>query len=149
MQLLVAAQRDERSRAIAALDASSRSLHASQTAAVIARYADRRAALAQLADPAARVAAAHRLATDETAELATLALEHATEKRRLKRSVLSSLIPAHRSARRTLRQYLRRQRMAAAVYLRRLQPQPKPKTQHAPVRTKPDTTRWRRPPGRA
>ena len=149
MQLLVAAQRDERHRALAAIDAGLRSQHASQTAAVIARYAGRRAALAQIAEPTTRAAAAHRLAAEETAELASLALEHAAEKRRTKNSVLSSLIPSHRAARRALRQHQRRQRMATAVRLQGLQPQPKPKTQHAPLLSKRHTRPWRRPSGRA
>lgn len=122
MQVLLAAQRDERSRELAAIDAGLRSQHASQTAAVIARFADRRTALDQITDAGARVAAAHRLAAEETAELARLALEHAAEKRRSKTSIVSSLVVTHRAERRSRRQSQRRQRMGIAVRLQQLRP---------------------------
>lgn len=149
MQILVAAQRDERSRALAAIDAGLRSQHASQTAAVIARFADRRAALEQMTDPSARAAAAHRLAAEEAAELARLSLEHAGEKRRLKNAVLSSLAGTHRAARSALRQSQRRQRMGTAVRLQKLRPRTKAKTTRMPLVSNRHITRWRKPPGGA
>ena len=97
--------------------------HASNIAAVIAKFAGRRAALVQITDPNARAAAAHQLATEETAELARLAIEHAAEKRRLRHATLATLAIAHRPARRTLRQRQRRQKIGIAVQLQALLPQ--------------------------
>ena len=122
LQLLAAAQRAERSQAVRAIDASLAGRHAGNVAAVVARFADRRAALAMMADPSARAAAAQRLAAEEANELARLALEHAAEKRRLRNSVLASIGVVHRAARHAHRQRLRRQRIGIAVQLRALRP---------------------------
>lgn len=121
-QLLSAAQREERDRAVRAIDAGLAGRHAGNVAAVVARFADRRAALAMMTDPNVRAAAAQRLAAEEAHELARLALEHAAEKRRLRNSVLASMGVLHRSARRALCQRLRRQRVGIAVQLQALRP---------------------------
>lgn len=122
MQLLSAAQRGERDRAVRAIDAGLADRHAGNVAAVIARFADRRAAMAMMTDPHSRAAAAQRLAAEEAYELARLALEHAAEKRRLRNSVLASMGVVQQSARRALRQRLRRQRVGIAVQLQALRP---------------------------
>lgn len=122
LYLLAASQRAERSQAIRAIDVALSVRHASNIAAVITRFAGRRLALTELTDPNARAAAAHQLAAEETAELARLALEHAAEKRRLRKSTLGSMATAHRAVRCTLRQRLRRQRVGIAVQLQALQP---------------------------
>ena len=122
LQLLAASQRAQRQQAIRAIDADLASRHAGNVAAIVSRFANRRAALTQIADPAARAAAAQQLLAEEYAELARLALEHAAEKRRLRRSVLGTMAVAHRSIRRTARQRLRRQRIGVAVQLNRLSP---------------------------
>lgn len=93
LQLLAASQRAERSKAIRAIDAVLAARHTSNIAAVIARFADRRTTLAQMIDPNARAAAAHQLAAEETAELARLALEHAAEKRQLRKSTWDACRP--------------------------------------------------------
>ena len=124
LQLLAASQRAERSQAIRAIDAALSAHHASNIAAVIARFADRRTALAQLVDPNARAAAAQQLAAEETAELARLALEHAAEKRQLRKSTLGSMSTRHRATRRYIGQRLRRQRVGIAVQLQSLLPRP-------------------------
>ena len=149
MQVLVAAQRDERSRALAAIDAGLRSQHASQTAAVVARFADRRAALDQITDAGARAAAAHRLAAEETAELARLALEHAAEKRRLKTSIVSSLAVTHRAEQRRLRLNQRRQRMGTAVRLQQLRPRMRSNETRTPAVHSRHIAHWRWPSGKA
>ncbi|MBX9711790.1 MAG: hypothetical protein K2X60_12220 [Xanthobacteraceae bacterium] len=148
MQVLVVAQRDEVDRAIAAIDSGLHAQHTSATAAVVARFADRRAALSMLSDPAARAAAAHRLAEEERAELVHLALTHAAEKRRSRQSVVSSLAATHRSVRRALHQSQRHQRMGVAVQLHRLRPHAL-RTGKRTFVAGPRTTHWRRPPGAA
>lgn len=122
LQLLAASQRAERSQAIRAIDAALSARHASNIAAVIARFAGRRVALTELTDPNARAAAAHQLAAEETAELARLALEHAAEKRTLRKATTAPLFAIHRAQRRSLNQSLRRQRMGIAVQLQALRP---------------------------
>ncbi len=124
LQLLAASQRAERSQAIRAIDAALAARHTSNIAAVIARFADRRTALAQMIDPNARAAAAHQLAAEETAELARLALEHAAEKRQIRKSTLGSMSTRHRATRRNIGQRLRRQRLGIAVQLQTLRPRP-------------------------
>jgi len=149
MQMLVAAQRDERLRAMCAIDGNLSAQLASATAAVIARFADRRAALLQLTNPDARAAAAGRCAIEETAELASLAVAHAAEKRRLKQAVASSLASIHRAARRSLRQCQRHQRMGMAVRLQTLRARmPRPARRVPVLRTR-AAARWRRPPNSA
>ena len=66
----------ERRQALAAVDAGLRSLHASRTAAVASRLADRRVALTQTTDPGAQAAAGQQIAMEESNELARLAAEH-------------------------------------------------------------------------
>lgn len=148
MQVLVTAQRDEVERAIAAIDSGLHAQHSSATAAVVARFADQRAALSVLSDPAARVAAAHRLAEEERAELVCLALTHAAEKRQLRQSVVSSLAATHRTSRCALRQSQRHQRMGVAVRLQRLRP-PVLRTGKHTFLAMPRATLLRRPPGAA
>ena len=112
----------ERRQALAAVDAGLRSLHAGRIAAVVSRFADRRAALAMMVDPGARAAASQQVAMEEANELARLAVEHAGEKRRLRHSVLASLGSKHRAVRRNLRQRQRHQRAGFAIQLHVLQP---------------------------
>ena len=112
----------ERRQALAAVDAGLRSLHASRIAAVVSRFADRRAALAMMTDPGARAAAGQQIAMEEANELARLAVEHAGEKRRLRHSVLASLRGNQRAVRRNLRQRQRHQRAGFAIQLHALRP---------------------------
>ena len=112
----------ERRQALASVDAGLRSLHASRIAAVVSRFADRRAALAMMTDPSARAAASRQIALEEANELARLAVEHAGEKRRLRHSVLANLGGNHRAVRRNLRQRQRHQRAGIAVQLHALRP---------------------------
>ena len=59
----------ERRQALASVDAGLRSLHSSRIAAVVSRFADRRAALAMMSDPGARAAEAQRLSIEEASEI--------------------------------------------------------------------------------
>ena len=124
LEILDAAQRAARRQAVKAADATLSAHHASNVAAVIAKFAGRRAALVQMTDPNARAAAAHQLATEETAELARLALEHAAEKRAHREAATAPLLTRHHAERRVLRQRLRRQRVVVAVQLQMLCPRP-------------------------
>lgn len=117
LQLLTALQRAVRRQAMAAIDAALQGRHAGAIALVIARFADRRAALGAITDAGERAAIALRIDAEETTELARLALEHAAEKRQLRKATLAPLTAAHRAARRALRQRLRRQRAGIAVQL--------------------------------
>ena len=124
-EILSAAQRAARRQAVKAVDASLSDRHASTIALVLAKFAGRRAALSIIVEPGARAAAAaSQLATEETAELARLALEHAAEKRQLRKAATAPLLAAHRSARRSMRQRQRRQRVLIAVQLQALRPRP-------------------------
>ncbi len=114
MALLVAAQQDERRRTLASIDASLHGRHTAQAAAVVARFAGRRAALSSLDGPG-KAAVLQRLAAEESAELVRLALEMANEKRGLRQSALSALAVTHRAARRTLAIHQRRQRITFVV----------------------------------
>jgi transposase InsO family protein len=118
--ILAASQRAARRQAVKAADAILSARHASNIAAVITKFAGRRAALAQMIDPSARAAAALQLSAEETAELARLALEHAAEKRRLRHTTLATLATAHRPVRRNLRQRQRRQKIGITVQLQAL-----------------------------
>ena len=126
VQSIHAAERDlqraahmaERRQVIAAVDGSLQALHASRIAAVIARFAGQRSALANIADPAARAAALRQLAAEEASELARLALEHAAETRQARKAVLRSFNAAHRAARRTRQQRQRREKAGVAILLR-------------------------------
>jgi hypothetical protein len=113
----------ERRQALAAGDAGLRSLHANKVAAVVSKFADRRAALVHMTDAGARVAASQQIALEEANELARLAIEHAAERRRMRASVMASLGGKQRAARRKLRQSQRRQRAGLAVQLHALHPQ--------------------------
>lgn len=110
----------ERQLALAALDAGLRSLHASRVAAVVSKFADRRAALVHMTDAGARAAASQQIALEEANELARLAVEHAAEKRRLRISVLGGIHQKQKRARRNLRRRQRHQRVGIAVLLRPL-----------------------------
>ena len=112
----------ERRQVVAAVDAGLRGQHASKVAAVVARFADRRAALGRMTDPAARAATARQIAMEEADELARVAVEHAIEKHRLRISTLGSLSSRHRDARRSLRRCQRQQQAVLAVHLRALKP---------------------------
>lgn len=124
MQVLVAAQRDERQRTLAAVEGGLRSQHASQTAAIVGRFADRRAAVFAMIDNGGHGAVLARLAAEETAELARLAVEQAGERRRLRQSTLAALSGTHRAARRSLRTHHRHQQLTMAVHTRHAMPQP-------------------------
>jgi hypothetical protein len=112
----------ERRQALAAVDAGLRSLHASRVAAVVSKFADRRAALMHMTDAGARVAASQQIALEEANELARLAVDHAAEKRRMRFSWLGGIRRKHKLARRNLRRRQRHQRAGVAVLLRGLQP---------------------------
>lgn len=124
MQILIAAQRDERRLAMSALHAALAGQHAAQAAAVVSRFADRRTAAANLTDPAERQAQLGRIAYEESSELLRLVLEHAAEKRCLERELSSSLAGRHRVDRRELGIRHRRQRLGFALTLRHRQPNP-------------------------
>ena len=83
----------ERRQAMAAVDAALRLLHTSRVAAIVSKFADRRAALVHMTDAGARVAASQQIALEEANELARLAVEHAAEKRRMRLSVLGGIQP--------------------------------------------------------
>ena len=136
LQLLAAAQRAARRQVIGVVDAALRGRHASAVALVVGRFADRRAALSSISDAGARIAAGRQLAAEEANELARLALEHAAEKRQLRKAATTPLVAAHRAARRALRQSLRRQRVVVAVQLRPLRPR------RTGTRSKPQTRSW-------
>lgn len=121
-QLQAAGQLAERRQAVQAVDAALHSQQASRIAAVIARFAGRRAGVAELADPAARAAAMQQLGSEEANELARLALEHAAEKRQARRAVLASVSGTHRAARRSMQERQRHQRAGFAVQLRAWRP---------------------------
>jgi hypothetical protein len=123
LELQRASQMAERRRVIAAVNGSLQALHASRIAAVTARFAGRRAAVADLVDPAARAAALRQLASEEATELARLALEHAAEKRQACKAALGTLNTAHRAARRTRQQRQRREKAGVAIQLRRFRSQ--------------------------
>ena len=122
LEILSAAQRAARRQAVKAVDASLSDRHASTIALVLAKFAGRRAALSAIVEPSARAAAASQLATDETAELVRLALEHAAEKRQMRKAATAPLLAGHRSTRRSLRQQQRRQRVAFAIKLHAIAP---------------------------
>ena len=111
----------ERRQALVAVDAGLRSLHTSRVAAVVSRFADRRAALVHMTDAGARAAANQQVALEEANELARLAVEHVAEKRRMRSSVLGSIQRKQKLARRNLRRRQRHQRAGLAVLLRALQ----------------------------
>jgi hypothetical protein len=115
LEILSAAQKAARQQTVAATDAMLSDRHASAIALVIAKFAGRRAALATTVEPGARAAAAQQLVSEETAELARLALEHAAEKRAQRKAVTAPLLARQRAERRALRHRLRRQRAVVAV----------------------------------
>ena len=116
MQVLRARQRGARRAAMGAINAALSSRHASAIASIVARFADRRAALME-PDQNVRAAALRRIADDEAHELARLALEHAAEKRAIRKSATVAIAVPQRAARRSLRQRNRRQRIVFAVQL--------------------------------
>lgn len=113
--LLIAAQNDERQRALSCVDAALQSQHAGRIAAVIARFADRRTASGAILDVHARAAAMQRIAMEETTELASFSVELANEKRRLRHQTLGGLSVVHRAERKALGIRNRRQRAVFAV----------------------------------
>jgi hypothetical protein len=115
MQVLVAAQRDARNRALSALTAALGAAHGSQRASVVALYAARRAAAASISDPVARKAAILSLVQEEAAELARLAVAHAQERRRLTQETLAALGLAHRAARLSHRRASRRTKIVMVI----------------------------------
>jgi hypothetical protein len=115
-QLLIASQRAARRAAVQSIHAALSVRHGSAVSAVLAKFADRRAALAQMGGQG-RGAALQQLSADETYELARLALEHAAEKRALRKLTLLPLARQQRAARRHLRLRNRRQRIVSAVQL--------------------------------
>ena len=121
-QLQSAIQSAERQQAVQAVGAGLQAQHASRIAAVIARFAGRRVALSEMADPAVRAAAMRQLGSEEANELARLAMEHAAEKRQARRAVLASIGGTHRGARRSLQERQRHQRAGIAVQLRGWRP---------------------------
>lgn len=135
MRLLVAAQRAARTQIFAAIDAACAGLHAARTSAVLSRFAGRRAALHQAGDPAQAQSALARIAAEETAELAVLALELAAEKRRRRDDAIAPLLTVQRDARLSLRRSHRRQRAVAAIRLRSLRPR-KPRQIALPRRSR-------------
>lgn len=114
MDLLVASQRAARRAAVGAIDAALSLRHASAIGVIVARFSDRRSALANMSDTE-RGAAMRQLASDEAHELARLALELAGEKKALRQATLRSLSITDRAARRTLRIRNRRQRIVVGV----------------------------------
>lgn len=117
--LLLAAQRAERSLLLASIAARLRLQHTSRSAAAVALFASRRAAILAMDDPAQRDAAFARLGLEEATELAALALAHAAEMRSARRAALIALLPLQRDARRALQRSSRHRRLAFAVALRR------------------------------
>jgi hypothetical protein len=122
LQMLAATQRAARRHALGAVDAMLRDRHASNIALVIARFSSRRAALSLIPDTGARAAAGQQLAAEEANELARLALEHAAEKRQMRKAATTPLRGAHIAARRTLRRRQRHQRAVVAIQLQALVP---------------------------
>ncbi len=114
--MLIASQHVARRAAMRSIDAALSGRHAGAVAAVVAKFAGRRAALAS-DEGQGRAAALQQISTEEAHELARLALEHAAEKRALRKSVLMPLARQQRAARRQLRFSNRRQRMMLAVEL--------------------------------
>lgn len=119
MDLLLAAQRAERSRLLRSVSSRLRLEHLSRNAGVIAAFASLRAAIVLIADASERAAAMARLSAEETEQLAALATAQAAEMRAARRSILLTLMPLHREQRRGLRLRCRRQRLAFAVLMRR------------------------------
>lgn len=121
-ELLAADQRSQRRAALAAGGAGLRNKHASAVATALAGFAGRRALLLQITDASVRTAALQKLAAEEVATLARLALDHAAEKRSLRRGLLAVLAPQQRHARRRLRMRQRQQRLNIAIAMRHLLP---------------------------
>lgn len=119
MHLLIASQRAAQRAAVFSIDAALSSRHASAIAIVVARFADRRSTLASMSDTE-RGAALRQLASDEAHELARLALDHASEKRALRKATLGSMLVADRAARRSLRVRNRHQRIVVAIQQHRI-----------------------------
>lgn len=140
MDLLVASQRAARRAAILAIDAALSSRHGSAIAIVIARFADRRATLVNISDTE-RAAALRQLAVDEAHELARLALEHASEKRAMRKAALRSMSVSDAAARRSLRTRSRRQRIVAGMQFQNIG---RNRTSYAPRNAKSPSIKRRR-----
>jgi len=117
VHLLIASQRAARRALLASIDAGLSARHVGAIAAVVSRFADRRAGVVAI-DQSARASALQLIATEEAQELARLVLEHAAEKRALRSTALLSMVTAHRAERRTMRRRNRRQRLVVAVVLK-------------------------------
>lgn len=115
-QLLAASQGATRRAAMRSLHAALSARHGSAVSAVLAKFADRRAALTH-GDADGRAAALKQLSADENCELARLALEHAAEKRALRQSTLMPMVRQQLVDRRLLRIRNRRQRIMLAIQL--------------------------------
>lgn len=116
LQLLIASQRAARRAVMRSIQATLSGRHAGAVAAIVAKFAGRRAALASDGGQG-RAAVLQQISTEEAHELARLALEHAAEKRALRRTVLVPLAARQRSVRRNLRCRNRHQRIVLAVQL--------------------------------
>jgi hypothetical protein len=116
LQVLIASQRAARRAAVRSIHAALSGRHAGAIAAVVAKFAGRRTALASGAEQE-RAATLHQLSTEEAQELARLALEHAADKRALRQAALVPLATRQRTARRDLRRRNRRQQIVIAIQL--------------------------------
>ncbi len=114
MHLLIARQRAARRAIAQAVDAGLSARHTSAVAAVVSKFANLRAMLAQ-GDEQIRAAGLQRISSDEAHELARLALEHAAEKRSHRHATLAPLYLAHGRERRELRRRSRHHRIVLAV----------------------------------
>ena len=115
MQLLVAGQQQVRRQALSSIDAALGASHASQRAAVVARYGNRRSALGSIADAGTRNAALLQLIAEEAAELARLALALADDKQRLKRETVAAMVIVQRGVRQAVWRKNRHGRLAMAI----------------------------------
>lgn len=116
-QVLIASHRAARRAAVQSIHAALSARHGSAVSAVLAKFADRRAALVRHGEEGERAAALRHVSADEAHELARLALEHAAEKRALRKSMLAPMERQQCKARRELRRRNRRQRMILAIQL--------------------------------
>lgn len=114
--MLIASQRAARRVAMRSIYVALSGRHAGTVAAVVAKFAARRAALASDGGQG-RAAVLQQISTEEAHELARLALEHAAEKRALRQSAMVPLAARQHSARRDLRRRNRHQRAVLAVQL--------------------------------
>ena len=122
LQLLLARQRALRTATMQSVSGALAARHASATAAIIGRFAARRAAIAGDVGPAQRTAALARIAEEEATELARQALVHGAEKRALRQATLAPILLSQRAERRQLRKLQRRARAVQAIHWHRALP---------------------------